>query len=137
MKKTKFQLTGNDLTVEQVYELSHAGPSSVIFELHPNSKKRMVKSQLVVKEISKSDKPVYGINTGFGALSHKFIPKKDILDLQLNLIRSHCTGVGEPFSREVTRAIMILRANCLAHGNSGSTPEFVELILDFLNEDVL
>jgi histidine ammonia-lyase len=137
MKKTKFQLTGNDLTVDQVYELSHAGPSSVIFELHPNSKKRMVKSQLVVKEISKSDKPVYGINTGFGALSNKFIPKKDIVDLQLNLIRSHCTGVGEPFSREITRAIMILRANCLAHGNSGVNPEFVELILDFLNEDVL
>jgi histidine ammonia-lyase len=137
MKKTNFLLTGNDLTVEQVYKLSSAKKGTISISLHPEALKRMKKSQKVVAGIANSDKPVYGINTGFGALASKFIPRKDIKTLQLNLIRSHCTGVGEPFSREITRAIMILRANCLAHGNSGINPEFVELILDFLNEDVL
>lgn len=137
MKKRKFLLTGQDLTVEQVFTLSHAKAGSVTVSLHPNALKRMKKSQAIIKTIADGEKAVYGVNTGFGALANKFIPKKDIKALQLNLIRSHCTGVGEPFSREVTRAIMILRANCLAYGSSGINPEFVELILDFLNEDIL
>ena len=137
MKKTKFLLTGEDLTIEQVYKLSFGEAESISIQLHPGARKRMEKSQKVIKDIANSEKPVYGVNTGFGALASKFIPKKDIVTLQLNLIRSHCTGVGEPFSREITRAIMILRANCLAHGNSGINPEFVELTLDFLNHDIL
>ncbi len=135
MKKEKFLLNGLNLTIEEVYKLSNS--DQVIIHLDPAAKKRMERSQKVVKTISEKDLPVYGINTGFGALSNKFIPKKDIRNLQVNLIRSHCTGVGNPFSKEITRAIMILRANCLAHGNSGVNPEFVELILDFLNNDVL
>lgn len=58
---------------------------------------------------------------------------EDLEQLQYNLIRSHCTGVGAPFSREVSRAIMISRANCLIQGFSGVTPEIIELLFDFIN----
>src|SRR5690606_23533834 len=84
----------------------------------------------------KIGKPVYGINTGFGALSDKHIQLQDLEKLQYNLIRSHCTGVGAPFSRAITRAIMLLRANCLASGFSGVSIEAIELLLDFINHDI-
>ena len=57
--------------------------------------------------------------------------------LQYNLIRSHCTGVGEPFNREISRAIMLLRANCLTSGYSGVNPDIVQLLVDFLNFDIV
>lgn len=97
---------------------------------------KMKASRAFVFEIVKKGEPVYGINTGFGALSSMHIAEKDLAQLQLNLIRSHCTGVGKAFSREVTRAIMLLRANCLTSGFSGVEPYTVELLLDFLNNDI-
>src|SRR5690606_14573245 len=105
-------------------------------ELTKSSKEAMKKARAYVDKIVEKGKPVYGINTGFGALSNKHINKEDLETLQYNLIRSHCTGVGKPFSKEVTRAIMLLRANCLASGFSGVTPDTVELLLDFLNEGI-
>ena len=96
----------------------------------------MKASRAFVFDVVKKGKPVYGINTGFGALSSKHIEEKDLAQLQLNLIRSHCTGVGRAFSKEITRAIMLLRANCLISGFSGVEPSTVQLLLDFLNEHI-
>jgi histidine ammonia-lyase len=90
----------------------------------------------VILNIVKKGKPVYGIKTGFGALASKQIAVEDLEQLQYNLIRSHCTGVGRPFNRQVTRAIMLSRANCLIQGFSGVTPETIALLLDFINHDI-
>jgi histidine ammonia-lyase len=79
----------------------------------------------------------YGINTGFGALSQKIIPSKDLKQLQINLVRSHCTGVGAPLSAEVTRAAMFLRLICLLKGHSGVRAEVIELIQAFLNHNII
>lgn len=127
------QIDGFTLTIEQVYKIAHARIGDIKLELSSDSKKRMQDSRDFVFDIVKKGKPVYGINTGFGALSSKHIAEKDLAQLQVNLIRSHCTGVGRPFSREITRAIMVLRANCLASGFSGVNPEIVQLLLDFIN----
>jgi histidine ammonia-lyase len=129
-------LTGTDLTINKVYQIAHAKKGELQLSIHPDSLKKMEQSRAFVFEIVKKGKPVYGINTGFGALSSKHIEEKDLAQLQLNLIRSHCTGVGKPFSKDVTRAIMLLRANCLISGFSGVEPYAVQLLLAFLNHHI-
>ncbi|MEA2090052.1 MAG: histidine ammonia-lyase, partial [Thermoproteota archaeon] len=76
------------------------------------------------------------VTTGFGALSNVTIHAKDIRELQTNLIRSHSTGVGEPLDTDVTRALMLLRANALAKGNSGIRLETLETLVQMLNKKV-
>jgi len=105
-------------------------------KLNTDAKKKMLTAREYVLKIVEKGEPVYGINTGFGALSNKFIGKSDLKTLQYNLIRSHCTGIGQPLNQRLTRAMMALRANCLASGFSGVNPEIVELILEFLNKGI-
>ncbi len=132
-KAKVFKLTGTNLTLEDLAFIAKAKPGQVKLEIEESSLVKMKKSRQVVLDIVKKGKPVYGINTGFGALASKQIAVEDLEQLQYNLIRSHCTGVGRPFSREVTRAIMLSRANCLIQGFSGVTPETIILLLDFIN----
>lgn len=136
MKKEIIYLTGTDLTTEIVHKVAYAKLGSIELKIHNDSLTKMRKSREFVFEIVKKGKPVYGINTGFGALSSKHIEEKDLAKLQVNLIRSHCTGVGRPFSRQISRAIMLLRANCLVSGFSGVNPEIIELLLAFINNDI-
>ncbi len=79
---------------------------------------------------------VYGVNTGFGALAETRISPGDIRSLQHNLLRSHSCGVGDPLSAEVTRAMMLLRAQVLALGHSGVRPVVVDTLLAMLNRNV-
>ena len=132
----KVSLNGQNLTIDQVHQIAHDKSREVIVSIDPKAMEKMKASRAFVFDVVKKGKPVYGINTGFGALSSKHIEEKDLAQLQLNLIRSHCTGVGNPFSKEVTRAIMLLRANCLISGFSGVEPTTVELLLDFLNHHI-
>lgn len=130
------KLNGQDLSLEQIYLVAHDKNKKVKLTIDPTSMKKMQASRTFVFDIVKKGKPVYGINTGFGALSSMHIQEKDLAQLQVNLIRSHCTGVGKPFSKEVTRAIMLLRANCLISGFSGVEPKTVELLIEFLNNHI-
>jgi histidine ammonia-lyase len=132
----KVKLTGTNLTIEQIYEWASAGDNELEISIDGDALKRMQVSRDYVHQVVKDGNPVYGINTGFGALSGKFIDKENLAELQVNLIRSHCTGVGRFFNRLVSRSIMILRANCLASGNSGINPELVELLLEMINHGV-
>ncbi len=129
-------LDGQSLTIDQVYQIAHDHKNQVALKISTEAMKKMKASREFVYQIVDAGKPVYGINTGFGALSSKHIAKEDLAQLQVNLIRSHCTGVGRPFSKEVTRAIMLLRANCLISGYSGVEPSIVELLLAFLNKGI-
>lgn len=131
-----FNLTGTNLTLEDLAFIAKAKTGQVKLQIDPEALKKMHKSREVVMNIVKKGKPVYGINTGFGALASKQIAVEDLEKLQYNLIRSHCTGVGRPFSREVTRGIMLARANCLIQGFSGVTPETIALLLDFINHGI-
>jgi histidine ammonia-lyase len=126
-------LNGTNLTTKLILEIANAKLGEIKLSVDANSMKKMIASRNTVNEIVKTGKPVYGINTGFGALASVQIPDQDLSQLQLNLIRSHCTGIGPAFSAEITRAIMLIRANCLIQGFSGVTPSIVELLLNFLN----
>jgi len=129
-------LNGSNLTIDQVHQVAHAKLGSLTLLIEAKAMSRMKASRAFVFDVVKKGQPVYGINTGFGALSSKHIEEKDLAQLQVNLIRSHCTGGGKPFSKEVTRAIMLLRANCLISGFSGVEPYAVELLLAFLNHHI-
>jgi histidine ammonia-lyase len=126
-------IDGNSLSLLQLQEvaLHKAGVC-----LNPAALSMIQRSRAIVEEIVSSDDLVYSINTGFGALSSIAIPKADVDTLQLNFVRSHAAGTGEPLSREITRGMMLLRANTLAKGYSGVRPEVIQLLLDMLNTGV-
>ena len=90
----------------------------------------------LVAEVADGDAPIYGVNTGFGDLAQVRIPRADLASLQVNLLRSHAAGVGDPLPEDATRAILLLRANTLASGRSGVRPETIDLLLDLLNRGV-
>src|SRR5262245_517275 len=127
------QLTGNALTFEQLHRiaLDHEPIS-----LSPIAAERMQTSRAVVDKLVASGKTAYGINTGFGKLSSVRISSEQVRQLQINLVRSHACGVGDPLSRSETRAMMLLRANALAKGLSGVRPSTVETLCAMLNAAV-
>jgi histidine ammonia-lyase len=99
----------------------------------------MSKSRAAVDAIASAgdDTPlVYGINTGFGALSETRISSADVRSLQKNLVRSHSTGVGPDLGVPQVRGMMLLRAQVLALGHSGVRPELVDILVSMLNARV-
>lgn len=101
-------------------------------KLNPAARERMIASRAVVQRIVETRTTAYGITTGFGALSDRAIPTDQVRQLQVNLLRSHAAGAGDPLPAEVVRAALLLRANSLAAGRSGVRPELVETILALL-----
>ncbi|MCL2200711.1 MAG: histidine ammonia-lyase [Oscillospiraceae bacterium] len=105
-------------------------------ELSSKAVELMNNSRIWVENILKAEKPVYGINTGFGELSKIFIQHDQRERLQRNLILSHCTGVGERLPEDVCRAVMLLSINSLSKGYSGIRAETVGGIVRLLNSDI-
>src|SRR2546425_7609252 len=126
-------LTGNDLTFAQLYKVAL---HNEIVELAPAAVNRMNASRAVVERLLASGATAYGINTGFGKLASVRISAEQVRQLQVNLVRSHASGVGEPLSETETRAMMLLRANALAKGLSGVRPVVVETLIKMLNARV-
>lgn len=121
---------GQRLSLDEIASVARNGDK---VKLSQNAVRRMEVSRRVVEHIVTEGKVVYGVNTGFGRLSNVVIPKRELGDLQLNLVRSHACGVGEPLSEVETRAMMLLRANVLALGYSGARPIVAETLLACLN----
>jgi len=126
-------LTGNDLTFEQLYGVALRREK---VSLAPHAVTRMQASRAVVDKLVESGETAYGINTGFGKLASVRISPEQVRQLQVNLVRSHASGVGTPLSEGETRAMMLLRANALAKGLSGIRPQVVETLCNMLNAGV-
>jgi len=112
---TKVAIDGRTLTLEDVVRIADGAACA----LAPAARKRVAASRAVVDRAARGSAQVYGVNTGFGHLATVRIAKEHLGELQLNLVRSHAAGVGSPLSERVVRAILALRANCLARGHSG------------------
>src|SRR5690606_13006287 len=125
-------LVRGELTLEEVERVA-VGAGSVRVELDDSARTRIVAAREVVDRVVREQRVVYGVTTGFGALSEVVIPPDRIRELQENLIRSHAAGVGEPLGEVEARAIMLLRASVLALGHSGVRPQVVALPLECLN----
>ncbi len=126
-------LSGNDLTFQQLYDAALRGQN---VSLTPAAMERMKASRAVVERVVASGATAYGINTGFGKLASVRISAEQVRQLQVNLVRSHASGVGAPLSEAETRAMMLLRANALAKGLSGVRPRVVETLCQMLNAKV-
>ena len=126
-------LTGSDLTLEQLVAIAD---DYAPVALDPDAARRVDAARAVVDQHAAGDEPVYGINTGFGALAEQRIAHDALGALQVNLLRSHAAGVGEPLPVRAVRASMALRANVLAKGYSGIRRSTLERLLDLLNRRV-
>ena len=127
-------IDGDRLTLEEFDRVARGASASS--SPRPR-RKRSATAGRVLEEFIHSDKPYYGINTGFGALAQRRIEKKDLKRLQRNLIHSHTAGVGPCLPADIVRGIILLRANVLAKGYSGVRLEVVQLLLDLLNKDIV
>lgn len=127
------QMNGRPLSLAQVAAVA-IGEETV--ELDPTVHPRIHGSHQVVADIVRRGDIVYGVNTGFGKLSDVRVAPDELLDLQLNLVRSHACGIGPPLSEAEVRAMMLLRANVLTLGFSGIRVEIIEMLVEMLNRGV-
>ena len=126
-------LDGQSLTLDELVAIAHGDPVA----LSASARDRVAASRRVVDEFAHHDDPTYGINTGFGSFAEVRIPAEQLTELQVNLLRSHSAGVGDPLPAPIVRATMALRANVLAKGFSGIRVETLELLIEMLNRGVV
>ena len=123
-------LDGHSLSIADVVAVARGGAT---VSLDPKSLKAVTASRRAVEAAIEGGQTIYGVNTGFGKLAHVRIPPDQARQLQLNLIRSHASGVGDPLPVDAVRAMMLLRANVLVRGTSGVRPVLPELLVEMLN----
>jgi len=127
------QLNGQKLTLQQIVDVAEGREGVVLAE---DARVRVEQARRVVQDIVEQGRTVYGVNTGFGKLSDVSIDRADLIQLQLNLVRSHSVGLGDPLSEAEARAMLLLRANVLAAGFSGARPLVIETLLAMLEKGV-
>src|SRR6476646_8918127 len=126
-------LDGSSLTLEQLIAIADRGEPVA---LSAAARERVGAARAVVERRARGDEPAYGINSGFGSFADVKIAPDALEALQLNLLRSHAAGVGEPLPARTVRATMALRANVLAKGFSGIGLETLEALIALLNTGV-
>jgi histidine ammonia-lyase/phenylalanine ammonia-lyase len=134
LARTRLELTGADLTVVDAVDVSRRGRRVT---LAPPARRAMAASRALKDKLMADGIPIYGVTTGFGDSAYRQISADKAARLQQNLLRGLGCGTGATVSPEVTRVIMLLRANCLAKGHSGVRVELVERLLDLLEADAL
>ena len=125
-------INGMSLTLADTVAVAAGEPVS----LAPEARARVERARTFVESLLASQQVVYGINTGFGALSEVVVPPDELQQLQLNLVRSHACGVGDPLPESVVRAMLLHRANVLAKGFSGCRAIVVDTLIAMLNRGV-
>src|SRR5438094_9865487 len=127
------ELKGEQISLVQLAAVAVGGEA---VHISPLARSRIVASRKLIEQIVARDGVVYGVTTGFGKLSDVRIPQSELRQLQLNLVRSHSCGIGNPLSEAEVRAMTVLRANVLSLGVSGIRCEVIELLCEMLNRRV-
>ena len=113
-------VSGDGLTVEDVVDVARGEANA---ELAASVSASMERSRAVIVHAVRGDAPVYGVNTGFGALADTRVAERDLAQLQSAIIVSHAAGAGDPLDDATVRALLLLRARCAVSGcASCSTP---------------
>jgi len=126
-------INGNDLTFDDLRHVIYQQREVAVAD---DAREKVAASREVVDRIVQQNRLAYGVTTGVGKLSDVRIEPAQNRQLQVNLVRSHAAGVGEPLSQEETRAMMLLRANALAKGYSGVRVELIAMLCAMLNQGV-
>jgi len=131
----KLTLDGNSLTIDDVEQ--YLADPDVKISISKSVLTRVRASNDFLKKLSGSQKPIYGVNTGFGRLSEVAIEPSQQRRLQINLVRSHACAIGDPLDPDEVRATMLILANALSRGYSGITPSVLQTILKMLERNVI
>ncbi|HIX65698.1 MAG TPA: histidine ammonia-lyase [Candidatus Anaerotruncus excrementipullorum] len=127
-------LDGHSLTLETFVAVARFGAK---VSLSGPAREAISRSRTLAEKIAREKRVAYGITTGFGDFATVAVPDEWSSQLSTNLILSHCTGTGEPYSQEQVRGMMVLRANALCVGLSGVRLVLVELLVEMLNRGVI
>lgn len=130
-----FHLISNEkLTFKTVFNIMKNGDK---LALSDEAKQQIITCRdYLDKRMAKDDSPIYGINTGFGALYNKSISFEDLGQLQENLVMSHASGIGEEVPQEVVKLMLLLKIQSLSYGHSGVQLVTVLRLIDFFNDGV-
>lgn len=126
-------LNGNSLSIDIVIDVAY---NQTTVSIHPDALNKVKASQDFIQQKVANQEVVYGVTTGFGWYVNKVIQGEAAIELQKNLLLSHACGVGQPFSTEIVRAIMLIRLNTLLKGHSGIRVKTVQLLADLLNKKI-
>jgi histidine ammonia-lyase len=126
-------ISGNDLTLEDVRQVVYERRPIL---LQPQARLAVERSRAVVDDLLANEGVAYAVNTGVGHLADLRISQQDVLKLQVNLLRSHAVGIGDPLAEDIVRAMILLRANSLAKGFSGVRPLVIDTLCEMLNRGV-
>ena len=129
MQAAMIELTGDRVDPADVVAVARHGAPA---RLSDEARAAMAEGAAVVERLARSDRPVYGVSTGFGSLAGTWIPPERREELQRALMRSHAAGMGPPVERDAVRAMMFLRARSLAMGRSGARPIVADTMLALL-----
>src|SRR5262249_6035699 len=132
--ETQLEIDGGSLTIEDLVAVARGGG---LAGLGHGAIGRIEAARELKRDLIEREVPIYGVTTGFGDSAHRQISPLKTAALQQNVLRDLGCGTGPIAAPDVTRATMLLRANCLSKGNSGVRVELIERLLALLNGDVL
>jgi len=127
-------ISNNDLTFEEIKVFIS---SIQKISLDDEVKRNIQNSRSIVEEILKSDRAIYGVNTGFGKFSEIRISNEKVEELQKRLVYSHAAGTGQPINKDIVRLIMLLKIKSLSYGHSGCRIQIVNQLIKMLNNNIL
>ena len=134
LEKMKHKITNNPLTLKAVHEII---AQSQTLELSKEAAKKISRCRTYLDEkVKQSDKPIYGVTTGFGSLCNTSISEKDLGKLQENLMMSHACGMGEEVPQEIVRLMLLLKIQSLSYGHSGVQVETIQYLIELFNNEV-
>jgi len=133
MTRPEVALSGNDLTVDDIVAIG-IGDKSV--SLDPAALDRCRASRRFLEAQVAARRVIYGVNTSFGPMCNKIIGDDELEALQVNLIRSHAAGLGDPLKYYIAQAVLAVRLNTLVKGYSGVRVELLELMREMINQGI-
>src|SRR6056297_1395948 len=128
-------ISNKQLTFDTIHHIIKEGYKLALSDESKNQIKKC--RDYLDQKMATQNEPIYGINTGFGALYNKRISKEDLGNLQKNLVMSHACGTGDEIPSEIVKLMILLKIQSLSYGHSGIQLETVERLIDFFNHDIL
>lgn len=132
--KNKIIIDGENVDINDIYSIAL---ENKICEISDISRKKIIKSRKKLEETVENNIPIYGITTGYGEMVYVLVDKSKETELQTNLVRSHCAGVGPHFSKSESKAFLVARINAFCKGHSGVSEKLVDRLVHYLNNDII